>query len=590
MRIFEGRRWCTFVCLAGLACVYLGCTDTVDDGAVTAPDAGETDAFLPDIANGESGESGESEESEQSGESGESEESSETPSHISRAALDALERSDFQAWHGRIWNITTEAALPDDWIVETPPADTWGGSAADLNVVEDCEGTEADCDPDFGLVMCSTDGDCRNGGSCEPVEATVTAPEQTPESLCVGHSRHAYEVYYQAIIEATELVDITSLYPPDGPFLAAIRNGLTYLEAAGESPEVRFQFGSIILDEVDVDEVLDGLIRDLSASTDLAVAVGTYREGFDSWNHAKIAAIDGEFAIVGGMNMSTNSYLRAAPVFDLTMKMVGPSARDAHFFADQLWSYSCDGLFFGDFGLIDHATTFPNGECPTKRGERLSDGAAAGDVWVASLGRLGDIGENVADSAIMAALDSAKDSIRLSVQDLGPLQIGPVESYAWSSSLLDMIGRAIARGVSVEILMTTPVVGDEGGGSGDDGAYSNGWTKQDAVLRVENRLRLNDFWLPDGTTAQQAICEHLSVASIRPFEEERWSDGTEYANHAKSFIIDDQAFYIGSQNLYPAELAEFGYLVDDQSAAQKLVDNYWNPLWNSSQSTVEQGC
>jgi len=31
-------------------------------------------------------------------------------------------------------------------------------------------------------------------------------------------------------------------------------------------------------------------------------------------------------------------------------------------------------------------------------------------------------------------------------------------------------------------------------------------------------------------------------------------------------IADDQAFYIGSQNLYPANLAELGYIVDDATA------------------------
>ena len=43
-------------------------------------------------------------------------------------------------------------------------------------------------------------------------------------------------------------------------------------------------------------------------------------------------------------------------------------------------------------------------------------------------------------------------------------------------------------------------------------------------------------------------------------------------------LIDDRVFYVGSDNLYPVNLQEFGYIVDDGRAAMQLRDAYWNPL------------
>jgi murine toxin len=53
-------------------------------------------------------------------------------------------------------------------------------------------------------------------------------------------------------------------------------------------------------------------------------------------------------------------------------------------------------------------------------------------------------------------------------------------------------------------------------------------------------------------------------------------------NHSKLMIIDDQAYVIGSDNLYPGSLSEFNYLVEGQDAVKELIERYWNPLWKYS--------
>lgn len=53
-------------------------------------------------------------------------------------------------------------------------------------------------------------------------------------------------------------------------------------------------------------------------------------------------------------------------------------------------------------------------------------------------------------------------------------------------------------------------------------------------------------------------------------------------NHAKIMIIDDEAYIVGSDNLYPGFLSEFNYLVEGKPAVDDLINNYWNKLWQYS--------
>jgi phosphatidylserine/phosphatidylglycerophosphate/cardiolipin synthase-like enzyme len=72
---------------------------------------------------------------------------------------------------------------------------------------------------------------------------------------------------------------------------------------------------------------------------------------------------------------------------------------------------------------------------------------------------------------------------------------------------------------------------------------------------------------------------HVYIAPLRFSAEDTFPDGKAMPNHSKLLMVDDQAFYIGSQNLYLADLAEFGFLVDDARAAYQLRHDYYNKLW-----------
>lgn len=82
----------------------------------------------------------------------------------------------------------------------------------------------------------------------------------------------------------------------------------------------------------------------------------------------------------------------------------------------------------------------------------------------------------------------------------------------------------------------------------------------------------------------------LATLSFSDNGANKWlSNGKEIeaGNHAKVYIIDDEYFYVGSDNFYQSYykegLQEFGYLVEGQKETQGFLDNYWNKLWGYSQ-------
>lgn len=85
------------------------------------------------------------------------------------------------------------------------------------------------------------------------------------------------------------------------------------------------------------------------------------------------------------------------------------------------------------------------------------------------------------------------------------------------------------------------------------------------------------------------LCTHLHLASFRFGPDATWPGGNPIGNHGKFWMVDDRYFYIGSDNLYPVDLQEFGYIVDSHAAAAELLQSYWDPLWRWSRVTAVSG-
>ena len=245
---------------------------------------------------------------------------------------------------GITWNYHTDTSLPDDFVLQTPPESHWGMSAATFHGLSTlpCDTTQADCDPDFALIHCASDSDC-DAGTCNAVQASVAQPGETPQNMCTGPSDYLYEDMYQAIIQAEDYVDVTSLVVPNGKFEAALRNAMTFLAYSNRTVQLRLLFADVPFSSVEADSVLDALSRDVPAQHQLTLHVGLYRYDDESWNHSKTIAVDNTVLIQGGHNLKSHAYLDTAPAHDISMKLSGSHVVDAHTFANRLWEIICKG-------------------------------------------------------------------------------------------------------------------------------------------------------------------------------------------------------------------------------------------------------
>jgi len=490
----------------------------------------------------------------------------------------------------RTWSVSRGNRLEPGWLVQTPPADAWGKPYAALTLPQPCTSGPG-CELDFGLRTCAVNTDCGTTGACVALDATRRTPAEPARRLCAGHSDGYLDGLHALITSAQQSVDVTILSPPDGRFEATLRNAITYLGATGRAVSLRFLFGTFpVGGAVDSKALLTRLTRDLPASAAVTVALGAYRASAapPSWNHSKIVAVDGQVALVGGHNMWTKHYLDIEPVHDLTVRVAGPAARDAQRFADELWRWTCAHdswltrlrrtvtVHRWQRGVVDTA-------CP---GDAILPPVPApvGAVTVIGIGRLGQIDSraNPSDVALVAMIEEARSQIRISQQDIGPLTVPGVgvPLGPWPEPVLEAIGAAIVRGVDVEVVVSGKDA-SVGGLSPLEAQYANGWSTDDVAREIRKRVAASPG-APTSGALDALLCQRLHVAPLRFSSEDRYPGGGEPGNHAKLVVVDDLAFYVGSQNLYPFDNAEYGYVVDDGAAAATLRTDYWARMWTHS--------
>jgi phosphatidylserine/phosphatidylglycerophosphate/cardiolipin synthase-like enzyme len=391
---------------------------------------------------------------------------------------------------------------------------------------------------------------------------------------------------YDLVTSAQELVDISSLEVPELRFVAALRNAFTFLDHSGRSVRARYVYGvipgaSLAGATLQPDQVVAMIARDLPASSSVQVAVVAYRDGPQSWDHAKVIAVDRHAAIVGGHNLLTRDYLQSDPAFDLSMVVTGSAAYQADIFVDNLWRFVCNPAIAELTSTITVATA-PGAPDPCVA---LSEPIPAavpgtGTTRIVGVGRLGDIGDNASDDALVALIGAAQTTLRISQQDIGGL------AGEWPLPIVAALDVAVGRGVQVQFVMSN-IDAFPDGESGLEASYSNGWTPADVVNELASYAAANPSSTPAGMP--QLLCQRFASASLRHDPDDAWPDGAKFANHAKLVIADDAAFYIGSHNLYPANLAEFGFIVDDAGLAGELVAHYYDNLWAASKRSAVSG-
>lgn len=150
------------------------------------------------------------------------------------------------------------------------------------------------------------------------------------------------------------------------------------------------------------------------------------------------------------------------------------------------------------------------------------------------------------------------------------------------------IARAIyERGVDVHIVVSNP----NSRPSNLDmfqANYGNGWTCEDVEAEIIRAMKENceDFI---EERAAGLLDVNLKMAFMRGSCGSRdWKERRKTANHAKFFCVDDISYYVGSQNLYIANLAEWGVVVDNEEQTQQILEEYWNKVWRRSYEDVKE--
>ena len=398
-------------------------------------------------------------------------------------------------------------------------------------------------------------------------------------------SRRFLEAIEEVIAGAERLVDIASLEPfASGEFAAAIRRGLARAAHRGHPLTVRVMYGRhrfVKQTDADFEAAIRDLTADLPADSELCLHACRMETSNDqtrpSWNHAKIVAADGRGAIVGGHNLWHDDYLAFAPVHDLSARFTGLAAHEAHAFLDRLWTWvarerarpsdigsmTLSGWFRGRVGAGDVVASVP-----------LSSGVP-GPIPVLAVGRLGtgvlaDARLATIGAAVAAcAFRQARSTIRLSQMDFGFHWNGVNH---WSEDVVAALADVLTapdRGVKVCVVLSEP-----GAKTAAGGPYSFGTTCGDIVAKMSAAI------------GDRAVTGSMRVAPLRfATTGDRWHrDGQELKiiNHAKLWMVDDRAFHIGSDNIYPHNLQEFGYVVESEASARTVLADYWEPLWRHS--------
>lgn len=514
-------------------------------------------------------------------------------SYVSDFVLDAL--GNYPAMKGKTWNVTHDNRFEGNWVLQTPMQSMFGQDLNTLTTPKDCT---TNCDPDFALMRCATQSDCTNGGVCKPVLASVKATNGAVQSMCVGHSDALMDEWYSLMIRATKQLDVTSLTPPDGRFLAAVRNALTVLSAKPNPPRVRLLFGTFpVQGVVNTTTLIKDLTRDIPKSSPIDISVGAYRssDAPPSWNHSKTVAIDGQEAIVGGHNMWTKHYLSIDPVHDTSIHLRGSAAGDAHRFANILWDYTCHNMTWVTWLTWSvWANEWKQGNissnCPAPYALPAAEGAPTGTVI--SVGRLGtgiQTDGNQSDAAFTALIHAARSAVRMSLQDVGPVQIPllGIPTGSWPDAQIDALADALRRNVDVYIVLSN-LHSSTGGLSASEAQYANGWTLEQVGGHIKDYMASHDGY-PRGDALTALVCSKLHIAPFRYGKDATWPDGVPFANHDKTIIVDEQAFYIGSQNFYPAGLQEFGFIVDDSRATAQYLARHWTNVWGNASPLAISG-
>lgn len=456
-----------------------------------------------------------------------------------------------------------------EWILDTP-RNYWGLTTENLPAGYDCKAEEdSNCDPQFGRRYCEADSDCaETHTTCMELHATINKPGAESKKMCLGSGDSLMNDVYTTMVSAKTHLEFASLLPASGRFREVLLNAMSFLSHQENPPTIRLLFGgnSGILPNflAPPDKILKELMADVSArggdAQRLRVNLAWLADGRASWNHAKIVLADQTRLIQGGHNLLDPDYVKEQPIFDLSMSASGPLGMGVQRFINILWQKA------------SKVATYP------KANDRiepvLADAQPPGKSKIIGVGRLGSYGDNAADQAIISLVAAAQKSVYFAQQDIynDIVKLGAIPSQA-----LPALADAVLRGVKVKVVQSTSTKLFGYGMVAPEKAYKM------LVEAIEKEAKKRSFEVPGAKPLRSYLCEQIEyVPFLFSTNIGKWPNGEAIGVHPKLFIVDEAAFFLGSQNFYPSDLQEFSLIVTDPAKTKELLDHYYNPLWQQS--------
>ncbi|MEU1071213.1 MULTISPECIES: phospholipase [unclassified Streptomyces] len=471
-----------------------------------------------------------------------------------------------------------------------------------------------------GSVWERTAGNRLDASAADPSDWLLQTPGCWGDDTCAERpgTKRLLAKMTENIAAAEHTVDISTLAPfPNGAFEDAVVDGLKASAAAGHRLKVRVLVGAAPIYHLNVvpskyrDELV-GRLGDAAKNITLNVASMTTSKTAFSWNHSKLLVVDNRSVVTGGINGWKDDYLDTAhPVSDVDLALTGPAAGSAGRYLDTLWAWTCQNK--SNIAGVWFASSGGAGCMPSLAQDAPAPATATGGVPVIAVGGLG-VGirnsdpasafrptlptaadtkcvvglhdntnadrdydtVNPEESALRALVAGARDHIEISQQDLNAT-CPPLPRY--DIRLYDALAARMAAGVKVRIVVSDPA----NRGAIGSGGYSQIKSLSEISDTLRDRLAL---LTGDKAAARATMCSTLQLATFRSSDSPKWADGHPYAQHHKLVSVDGSAFYLGSKNLYPSWLQDFGYVVESPEAAAQLTAKLLAPQWRYSKATA----
>lgn len=407
----------------------------------------------------------------------------------------------------------------------------------------------------------------------------------------------------QSVAQTESVVYISSLwFTPGNSMEEALKRAISFLNQKSfqlQRPiRVRIIFSmyksSPIPTKGASEKVINYLLPD-GVSPFLDLSIISYRNP-SAFNHSKIIAIDSNKLITGGANFPDKDYDDFNdPVNDLLIEFNIPYIADlGRIYLSKLAVETRIGEEFSINSIA--CTNTEKYDCNvSNRWYETSEPLLNifniplifenyNNDYVIGAGKMMNSKEyndaQFSTDSILSLLNNAQYEINISQQSIKNILPGSTEIQ---NDTCASIGKAIMRGVKVNVILSSyngqglPIVGY------DDSAYNDLETQKCVIKNTINIFNLD----PSEYLANLNL---MHVA--RWFNEPPFYFNYKYGtakNHVKFIMVDDQMAYIGSENLYYNNHAEFGVVINSRLLMSKIKNEYWNPTYMKAVASYNGG-